>query len=56
MVISGYGDDYIAYKGIKRLDSVYFMDKGNFDRNKFISIVENEINKIDLKFKNDYRS
>jgi CheY-like chemotaxis protein len=54
-VITGYGEDYLKIRGKKKLEAIFFMEKGQFDRQEFIDTIESEVERIDLRFKGDYR-
>ncbi len=55
MVITGYGAQYNELKATKKVESLFFMEKGEFDRQKFLEIINKQVEKIDLRFKDDHR-
>jgi CheY-like chemotaxis protein len=55
MVITGFGEEYSELKNKKKLEAIYFMSKGLFDKKEFIEIIEKEVSRRDLRFKNDFR-
>lgn len=55
MVITGFEADFNEITRQKKLKNIFFIGKGEFDRTKFISIIEKEIKPINLRFKNDFR-
>ena len=55
MVITGFNKEYKDLKEMKKLESIFFMYKGKFDRTEFIDIVERAVKSKDLRFKDDHR-
>ena len=55
MIITGFGEHYKMLKSVKKVESLFFMEKGEFDRKTFLEIINREVERIDLRFKNDYR-
>jgi CheY-like chemotaxis protein len=53
MVITGFPEDYLALKGIKKVSGLYFMSKNEFNKKKFIKTVSNFIKIMDYKFFDD---
>jgi CheY-like chemotaxis protein len=55
MVITGLEEEYLYYASENGLKADYFMGKGNFDEKKLIEIIDREVARIDLRFKDDHR-
>ena len=55
MIITGFGTHYQMLKKTKKVESLHFMEKGEFKKEKFLEIINKEVKRIDLRFKNDYR-
>ena len=55
MVITGFEREYQELKKIKKVEDLFFMGKGTFNRQEFINVIELCVNHIDLRFKDDHR-
>lgn len=55
MVITGYGGEYKRVTQKNAIPDAYFMEKGNFDRQSFLDIINREVIRINLRFKDDHR-
>jgi len=56
MVITGFEVEYKKLIPEKDLQSIFFMGKGSFDREKFVETVVRAVDFHDLRFKDDHRS
>ncbi|SDF96279.1 Response regulator receiver domain-containing protein [Dyadobacter soli] len=56
MIITGYGADYDNLRPEKKLQSVFFMEKGSYDRDRLINTALREVELINLRFKDDHRN
>jgi DNA-binding response OmpR family regulator len=56
MVITGYEIQYEKLKNEKDTNSLFFMGKGKgFDLEELLDVINTQVKRIDLRFKNDYR-
>jgi len=55
MIITAYPEDFLRLHIGQDVEELFLMDKGTFDRDEFIKIVEREINRKNLRFKDDHR-
>ena len=55
LVITGYGSQYEALKVTKTLEAVYFRKKNELDLKEIVQTIEKEVERIDLRFKGDFR-
>ena len=55
MVITGHGVDYNLFKKLKKVEALFFMEKGEFDKQKFLEIINAQVKRINLRFKDDHR-
>ena len=55
MVITGFEQEYLDLEKAKEATPLFFMGKGKFDEQEFISIVIREVERANLRFKDDHR-
>jgi len=55
MVITAFGANYLKHKGAKKVESLFFMDKSKFDEQAFLDKVNEQVQRINLRFKDDHR-
>ncbi len=55
MVITAWGEDYEEVKKLKNVESLFIMEKQTFDRKIFLEIINKNVERIDLRFKDDHR-
>lgn len=56
MVITGHGHAYLEFKKVKLVESLYYMEKGEFDRAELLNTIDEAVSRIDLRFNDDMRS
>lgn len=56
MVVTSFAEDYERLKPLKKLESFFYMEKRPFMKKEFLEIINREVARIDLRFKNDFRS
>jgi DNA-binding response OmpR family regulator len=54
LVLTAFEKDYGEQIKLNKLESIFFMGKGEFDPQKLINIINKSIEKIELRFKDDH--
>ena len=55
MIISGYTEDYEKLLKPRKIQGLFIMNKTNFSKNEFLTIVNREVKRTDLRFYGDQR-
>jgi DNA-binding response OmpR family regulator len=55
MIVTAHGEDYHELKKSKNVESLFIMEKANFDRKQFLAIINRMVEQNDLRFKDDHR-